>query len=543
MTSDSRQDHPLTRPLTVWGGPAAPDCLLTSLLRTAVAQPEAVAVVDDGTEFTYAGLHHWSLVIARLLTEHGVGAADRVAVTGPRSAAIVAAFLATVRTGATYVPLDPEYPARRLEHMLQDSGAKLLLHTGDRPKYDTAATTLRIPAPPSAAPRLEYTPDEAPIACSPDLPVYVIYTSGTTGWPKGVAVPHSCLDNMAAWQWNHSVRPDLRTGQFAPLNFDVWFQEVLGTLCGGGTLVIMPERLRRDPFELLSWLHQHHVERLFLPYLALNMLSMAASVEDSLDHLSLVEINTAGEQVVCTPPIRELFARLPGCRFNNHYGQSESAMVTAHTLDGPSDTWPSLPPIGTPLPGCELLIDPLDPAEPEVGELLVAGLPVSLGYLNQPELNAQRYIGAPPTPQGHTRAFRTGDLVRLDNGIVYFLSRRDHDVKIRGTRVNLLEIDAWLLDQDRVAEAVCVAVEAAGGTRSLRAVVTAEDPATPPDTRTLLAELATVLPPTSIPASLTVVDELPRTPSGKIDREQVHKQLTGTFTDAGRRPHQPARST
>ncbi|MFJ9033259.1 AMP-binding protein [Streptomyces sp. NPDC102274] len=537
MASDIRQDRPLTRPLTVWGGPAAPDCLLTSLRQTAAAQPDTVAVVDDGTEFTYAALHDWSLVIATLLTEHGVRAADRVAVTGPRSAAIVAAFLATVRTGATYVPLDPEYPARRLEHMLKDSGARILLHTGDRPGYDTAATTLRIPAPPSTPPRSADTVDQTPVACGPDLPVYVIYTSGTTGWPKGVAVPHSCLDNMAAWQWNHSVRPDLRTGQFAPLNFDVWFQEVLGVLCGGGTLVIMPERLRRDPFELLSWLHQHRIERLFLPYLALNMLSMAASAEGSLDHLSLVEINTAGEQVVCTPPIREFFARLPRCRFNNHYGQSESAMVTVHTLDGPSDTWPSLPPIGSPLPGCELLVDPLDPAEPEVGELLVAGLPVSLGYLNQPELNTRRYIAVPPTPQGHTRAFRTGDLVRLDEGIVHFLSRRDHDVKIRGTRVNLLEVDAWLLDQDHVAEAVCVAVEAAEGTRSLRAVVTAEDPAAPPDTRALLAGLATVLPPTSIPASLTVVAELPRTPSGKIDREQVHKQLAGTSADATHCPH------
>lgn len=534
MVSDTRQDRPTARPLTVWGGPTTHDCLLTSLRQTAAAQPDTVAVIDDGTEFTYSALHAWSRVIAGLLTEHGVSATDRVAVTGPRSAAIVAAFLATARTGATYVPLDPEYPARRLEHMLRDSGARVLLHTGDRPPYDTAATTLRIPDPPTTP---ADTADEGPVACAADLPVYVIYTSGTTGWPKGVAVPHSCLDNMAAWQWNHSVRPDLRTGQFAPLNFDVWFQEVLGTLCGGGTLVIMPEQLRRDPFELLGWLHQHRIERLFLPYLALNMLAMAASVEGSLDHLALAEINTAGEQVVCTPPIRELFARLPGCRFNNHYGQSESAMVTAHTLDGPSDAWPPLPPIGTPLPGCELLIDPVDPAEPEIGELLVAGLPVSLGYLNQPELNAQRYITVPPTPQGHTRAFRTGDLVRLDAGIIHFLSRRDHDVKIRGTRVNLLEVDAWLLDQDGVAEAVCVAVEAAEGTRSLRAVVTADDPAAPPDTRALLTGLAAVLPTASLPASITVVDALPRTPSGKIDREQVQKQLAGSPTESALRPH------
>jgi hypothetical protein len=336
----------------------------------------------------------------------------------------------------------------------------------------------------------------------------------------GIVSRRNCDDPC----FSSAIGEELDVDEWVPAEYSA-FQEILGTLCGGGTVAVVPESLRRDPFELLVWLTEQRIERLFLPYLALHMLSVAASTEESLDHLRLVEVNTAGEQVVCTPPIRELFARLPRCRLNNHYGQSESAMVTSHTLDGPSGTWPPLPPIGAPLPGCEPLIDPRDPAEPTVGELLVAGLPVSLGYLNQPALNAERFIAVEATPQGHTRAFRTGDLVRLDQDLVHFLSRIDHDVKVRGVRVNLLEVDAWLLDQPGIVEAACVLVEAGEGARTLRAAVILEDGQTL-DREELLTRLADVLPAVSVPASITALSELPRTPSGKIDRTEVARRIS-----------------
>ncbi|WP_440900097.1 AMP-binding protein [Actinosynnema sp.] len=492
---------------TLWGGAADPPCLLEALAEH--RRSERVAVVDGERSFTYARLHGWVGEIAHLLAARGVGPGDRVAVTGARGAEVVAAFLAVAAVGAAYVPLDASYPPRRLAHMLADSAASLVLSAGD------AYVESAVPIPEPGAGR-----EHPAVACAPDLPVYVIYTSGSTGWPKGVALPHSCVDNMAEWQRTHSPRPDLRTAQFAPLNFDVWFQEVLGTLGGGGTLLIVPEELRQDPFELLDWLVEHRVERLFLPNVALNMLALAASAEESLAGLALVEVNTAGEQLLCTPAIRALFARLPGCRLTNHYGQSESAMVTSHVLTGPSSSWPSLPPIGVPLPGTELLVDPVDPATPEVGELLVAGLPLALGYLNQEELNAARYTAVPTTPHGHERAFRTGDLVRVERGVVQFLSRLDHDVKIRGYRVNPLEVDAWLLEQPGVAAAVCVVVETGEGARGLRAAVTPERGAEL-DVSALMGALEAVLPAHSVPQSVTVLPELPRTPSGKVDREAV----------------------
>ncbi|MGI5426027.1 AMP-binding protein [Streptomyces sp. CA-179760] len=504
---------------SLWGGPAEPECLLHGLARTAAERPDAPALVDGETRLSYAELWAWTAGLAATLTGHGVGPGSRVAVTGERGARTVAALLATLAVGATYVPLDSSYPQSRLTFMLRDSGASMLLHDGPRPSFAEGIPTHEIGGP-SAGDVTGFHP----VACHPDLPVYTIYTSGSTGQPKGVTIQHSCLDNMVTWQRTDSVRPDLRTAQFAPLNFDVCFQEILGTLCGGGTLVIVPETLRRDAFRFLDWLVDQRIERLFLPYVALHMLAVAASVQDGEPGLSLLEVNTAGEQMLCTPPIQELFKALPGARLGNHYGQSESAMVSSYVLPAEPGEWPLLPPIGRPLPGCEMLVDPADPADPATGELLVAGLPVSLGYLDRPELNAERFVTVERTPHGHTKAFRTGDLVRIEDGLVYFLSRLDHDVKIRGIRVNLLEIEAVLMQQDGVATAVCVALELVPGSRQLRAAVTLDpDGPEPGDLRARLAEL---LPEASVPVSVAVLPGLPRTPSGKIDRDSVAKSLS-----------------
>lgn len=512
---------------SLWGGPADPPCLLEALATTAAARPGEIAVHDDGHELTYRDLTRWTSHIGALLMDHGIRPGDRVAITGSRGAATVAAMLATVGVGATYVPLDADYPVRRLEYMNSDSGAKLLLFADREPAFAAGVPSLRIPPVPGQPSAGTSSDTTLPWQlCRADLPIYIIYTSGSTGLPKGVVLPHRCIDNMAEWQRSHSVRPDLRTAQFAPLNFDVWFQEVLGTLGGGGTLVIMPEPLRRDAIALLDWLAAHRIERLFLPYVALHMLTAAAAAMDSLDGLALQEVNIAGEQLVCTATIRDFFRRLPGCRLNVHYGQSESAMVTVHTLTGPPQDWPTLPPIGQPLPGCEVFIDPIDHGEPAVGELLVAGLPLSACYLNQPSLTATRYIPVGPTRHGRNRAFRTGDLVRVEDEVIHFIGRADNEVKIRGIRVNPLEVDACLLEQPGVAEAVCVPIEIAEGSRQLRAAVTLDEKAAF-DVERAFAALTELLPSQAVPVSITVLPELPRTPSGKTDRKAVAQTLAG----------------
>ena len=532
MTDESSAPMSGSEIHSLWGGESDVRCLLESFAETVRTREDEIAVCDDEHELTYGRLATWAGQIGDLLADRGIRPGDRVAVTGPRNAAAVAAMLGTVNLGAVYVPLDADYPVRRLEHMAADSEAGLLLFSGGEPVFGTAAEAVRIPpAPDRTDPEAVAAPPRQ--SCRPDLPVYVIYTSGSTGVPKGVALPHRCIDNMAAWQWRHSVRPDLRTAQFAPLNFDVWFQEVLGTLCGGGTLVVMPESLRRDPFALLDWLAENRIERLFLPCVALHMLAVAAEAVDSLEDIALAEVNTAGEQLVCTPPVRELFRRLPACRLNNHYGQSESAMVTVHTLEGPSDGWPALAPIGRPLPNCEVLVAPVDAGDPSVGELLVAGAPLSAGYLNQPALNAERYVVLDETPHGHHRAFRTGDLVRVEGDTLHFLSRIDHEVKIRGVRVNPLEVDACLLEQPGIVEAVTVVVDVAEGSRQLRSAVTVDAGAREFDHATVLKSLGEVLPEQFIPVSITVLPDLPRTPSGKADRDAVAALLARSARDRG----------
>jgi D-alanine--poly(phosphoribitol) ligase subunit 1 len=506
---------------------------------TAAARPDDVAVRDEGQELTYHDLTVWTRHITALLVDHGIRPGDRVAITGSRSAAIVAAMLATVYAGATYVPLDADYPVKRLEYMTTDSGAKLLLFAGGEPAFAAGLRSLRIPPAPgrlaAGTSSDAAMPWQSRQACQADLPVYIIYTSGSTGLPKGVVLPHRCIDNMAAWQRGHSVRPDLRTAQFTPLNFDVWFQEVLGTLCGGGTLVIMPESLRRDAIALLDWLADHQIERLFLPYVALNMLTAAAAAADSLDGLVLREVNIGGEQLVCTATIRDFFRRLPGCRLNIHYGQSESAMVSAHTLTGPPEGWPTLPPVGSPLPGCEVFVDSVDHGEPVVGELLVAGLPLSTCYLNQPGLTAARYVPLDHTRHGN-RAFRTGDLVRVEDGVIHYVGRADNEVKIRGIRVNPLEVDACLLEQPGVTEAVCVPIEIAEGSRQLRAAVIVDEEEAAFDVGRAFAALTELLPGQAVPVSITVLPELPRTPSGKADRKAVARTLADLHLQGHEQP-------
>lgn len=505
----------------LWGGPAQPPCALKSFERSVRLRPAALAIADSEWRLTYSDLSAWIARITRLLGEAGIVPGDMVAVTGPRCAALVAAMWAVVGVGATYLPLDSNYPRKRLARMLADSGAKILLHAGPDPGIP-APRRARIPEWSEADPTAGSGPTF--VTCSPDVPVYVIYTSGSTGQPKGVALPHSCIDNMAHWQQHHSVRQNMRTAQFAPLNFDIWFQEVLSTLCGGGSLVIMPEALRQDPIELVDWLAREGIERLFLPCVALHMLATAATAYHSLGNLALREINTAGEQLVCTPAIRDFFHRVPRCRLNNHYGQSESHTVSVHTLAGRSSSWPALSPIGLPLPGCEILLDTAEPGDQRIGELLVAGLPLSLGYLNQPELNSQRFVRVRPTAHGHTRAFRTGDLVSVEDGMMRFLGRIDDEVKIRGFRVNPLEVEACLGKQPGVVEAICVPVNLGAGSRQLRAAVTIAttgdfDPAA------ALAALREELPSHSVPPSISVLPAMPRTQSGKIDRAEIARLL------------------
>ncbi|NJL58340.1 MAG: amino acid adenylation domain-containing protein, partial [Desulfobacteraceae bacterium] len=299
---------------------------------------------------------------------------------------------------------------------------------------------------------------ENPENCSsPETLAYLIYTSGSTGKPKGIEMPHRALVNLI--QWQSRISGAAKTLQFAPISFDVSFQEIFSTLCSGGTLVMMPPALRRDPKALPDFLKRKEIRRLFLPPAALQQLAMAATDSDIL--LSdLRDVITAGDQLQITPAVEDFFSNLPECRLHNHYGPSETHVVTAFTLTGSPSAWSRLPSIGKAIDNHRiyLLDDTLQqvPAG-NIGELYVGGIGLARGYVNRPDLTQARFI---PNPYGTGRLYKTGDLAReMPDGNLEFLGRSDHQVKIRGFRIEPGEIETLLSQHPMVREAAVAAYE------------------------------------------------------------------------------------
>jgi amino acid adenylation domain-containing protein len=341
--------------------------------------------------------------------------------------------------------------------MLENAQAPLLLtqsHLADRL--------------PSAAQRICLDSDWPAIAqystANPDSDLtldhlaYVIYTSGSTGKPKGVAMPHRPLVNLLLWQLQESaVGAGAKTLQFTPISFDVSFQEIFSTLAAGGTLVLISEQTRRDPIDLLQLLNHAGIERLFLPYVALQHLAEAAT-RTAIAPAQLREVITAGEQLRITSAIAHWFEQMPHCTLHNHYGPSESHVVTAFKLSGSPKDWATLPPIGHPIFQAEIHLldaDQRPVADGVAGELYIGGVSLARGYLNRPDLTAERFISH---PQG--RLYKTGDLARyLPNGAIEYLGRIDQQVKVRGFRIEPGEVEAVLEQHPAVRESVVIVRE------------------------------------------------------------------------------------
>ncbi|PJE94190.1 hypothetical protein CUT44_28285 [Streptomyces carminius] len=500
-----------------------------AVARTARLLPDGLAVVDGGRRLTYAALQAAADSLARWLVARGL-AGKRVGIRLERSADALVAVLAVLRAGGACVPIDPALPAERAALMIRDSGAAALLTGGE-------AATGPVPVPPGVPTLLladAPSPADAPTAPSAALPsvtpddlAYVVYTSGSTGRPKGVAMPHRSLAALVAWQCRSSGAVDgTRTLQFAPLGFDVAFQEIFSTWASGGTLVLVPDAVRGDPHRVLDLVERHSAERLFLPYVALQQLaSYAVAVGRRAD--SLREVITSGEELYVTPAIREFFAGCPRARLENQYGPSETHVVTAHRLTGAPAAWPDRPPIGRPVPGSRVhILDGRLRPRPvgAVGEICVAGDGVALGYLSDEAAHTRRFVPDPPDlsapspgPSPSGLLYRTGDLGRfLADGTVQFLGRSDDQVKIRGYRVEPGEAEAALKAVPGVTEAVVVVDGTGPEERRLAACFTGT---ADPDRvhRTLRDRLPHYL----VPSRPVRVPALPRTASGKTDRAAV----------------------
>ncbi|HEX8117253.1 MAG TPA: condensation domain-containing protein, partial [Pyrinomonadaceae bacterium] len=353
------------------------------------------------------------------------------------------------------------------------------------------------------------------------------YTSGSTGRPKGVAMIHRALCNLLHWQLRDlPLIQGPRTLQFASLNFDVSFQEIFSAWCAGGALVLISEEVRQDAERLWEVIRRHEVERLFLPYVALQHL--ASVCEDLPDApTSLRRIITAGEQLKITPPVERLFGRLEGCALQNQYGPTESHVVTSHTLNGTPDSWPRLPPIGRPVANTQVYVltgegMQIAPAG-VVGEVYIGGEALARGYLRRPGLTAERFVPNPYGREAGARLYKTGDLGRYrPDGEIEYLGRSDQQVKIRGYRIEPGEIESVLNRHEAVAESAVVVRENARGEKVLAAYVVARDgQAGRPRVEQLREHLKQALPPYMMPSVFMTLAELPLTPSGKLDRRAL----------------------
>jgi len=483
--------------------------------------PHTVAVVFDYEKLTYQQLNQRANQLAHYLQRLGVKPETLVGIFMERSLEMVVALLAILKAGAAYVPIDPSYPPDRLAYMLADAQVYLLLTTGKLLKTDSEIAHL---AQGYTVIDLDSEWDKISISqTSKDNPVssvqlhnlaYVLYTSGSTGKPKGVMMEHLPLINLIDWHLHHRITP-AKTLQFAPLSFDISFHEIFSTWCSGGTLVLISEEQRRNPEALFNVILTQEIEKIYLPFAALQQLAKIAKGRS----LPLREIMTAGEQLVIVPVIAE-FLQKSGCILHNHYGATECQDVTAFTLPKNVKDWQILPPIGRPIQNTQIYI--LDQSYQVVpigdeGELYIGGQGIARGYFNRPDLTQERFIA---NPFGSGRLYKTGDLGRyLPDGNIQHLGRADGQIKLRGFRIELGEIEGLLSQNPIVHECAVILREDVPGNRRLVAYVVLSREAVTNDLELILHRyLRDNLPDYMVPTAIVFLERMPLTPTGKLDR-------------------------
>ncbi|MGY1496087.1 amino acid adenylation domain-containing protein [Streptomyces sp. QTS52] len=485
-----------------------PGTTLAAAFEAQVARsPQATAVVYEGETLTYRELDTRAGELARRLTARGAGPGTVVAVAVPRSAELMVALLGVLKAGGAYLPVDVDYPADRVAHMLADSGAETVVTTSaTAPQLPVGHALLLLDAESEAGPE--------PLPAHPDDPAYLIYTSGSTGRPKGVVVTHRAIVNRLAWMQDaYGLTAGDRVLQKTPASFDVSVWEFFWALCEGAAVVLARPDGHRDPAYLAGLIREQGVTALhFVPSMLEAFLQSDEITADPAWAASLRNVFSSGEALPGAAAAR--WRELTGVPLHNLYGPTEAAVdVTYHPYDGiPGTTVP----IGRPVwnTGLRVLDSCLRPVPEGVpGELYLTGVQLARGYHARPELTAERFVADPYGEPG-ARMYRTGDLVRRRaDGVIEYLGRTDRQVKIRGNRIELGEIEAALSRQPAVAQS---AVTVNGG-QLVAYVVPARDADAPPPAE-LQAVLAQELPAAVIPAAYVVLDALPLTPSGKLDR-------------------------
>ncbi len=435
-----------------------------------------------------------------------------IAVSCARSFEAVINVLAILKAGKTYLPVDFDQPNQRIASILAAAGVKTGIESD--PTHDFSSVGVL-----SLHGREDADQQEAVVS---DL-AFVLFTSGSTGVPKGVCMPHAALINLVQWQAvNSGSGPGFHTLHFAKLTFDVSFQEIFCTLSTGGILHLAEDATLRDPYLLLQLIDRNQVNRIFLPFIALQGLANAASTY-GLFPSSLREIMTAGEQLKISDAVKKLFLGLENCTLFNQYGPTESHVVTQLKLTGHPGNWEALPTIGTPISNVGILL--LDGegksilTEPgQEGEICIYGVCLAEGYLNQPELTKEKFIGFEMEDGSFIKIYKTGDLgTWTSTGEVSYIGRRDDQVKINGFRVELGEVEMQASQLSGIAECAVITELLEDGQKYLALYYVTNGSGV--DEKSIKVHLETLLPSYMVPIRYVKLDVFPKTTSGKIDRK------------------------
>ncbi len=485
----------------------------------AARSPERIAIIGDGEPVRYAELEQRSEHIANYLRARGIRPGTRIGLYAQRSGDSIGAMIGILKAGAAYVPFDPSYPPKLLKFIYHDCAPVLLLaqkslleQSAESRFWDGEAIDIHGDFDDVAPPTVAFA------AVDRDAPAYIMYTSGSTGHPKGVLVPHRGVVRLVIDNPFALMGPEQVHLQLAPLAFDASTFEIWGALLHGGTLAILP-----DPHpsldDIANAIQRHGVTTLWLTAGLFHLM-----VEHRLDGLKPLRQLLAGGDVLSPPHVSKALQALPDCQIINGYGPTENTTFTCCyriprgiDISGPV-------PIGRAIAHTQVYV--LDESgkavvDGEEGELYAGGDGVALGYLNRPELTAERFVVDPFDPAGPGLMYRTGDRVRRRaDGNFEFLGRVDRQVKISGKRVELDEVEACIRRCGLVDDAAVTCPEVRIGVRKIYAYVKSTRD---PDglIQELRAALRQELPEHMVPASIVVLAALPLTPTGKVDRTRL----------------------
>ena len=500
-----------SRVLETWNGVRTPELPFVPVARLFEEQarltPGALALVCGNEKLTYAELDAEASKIAACLRSRGAGPETVVGLSLERSAQMIVALWGILKSGAAFLPLDPSYPDERLAFMRDDAGAGLVL------TKETFAEAVGVPGPARFDPLPLFAENLA----------YIIYTSGSTGKPKGVLITQGALSRHARDVAAHfGLTSRDRELQFASLNFDAGLEQVIAPLITGATLYVRDELWSAREF------HRKIIE------LGLTVVNVPPAywqrwVEEvaaspSLGRPASLRLVIVGGDAM-TPETLRLWAGSPlaGIRLLNAYGPTETT-ITAATYEALEGSLARVP-IGRPLPNrtAPVLDRAGNPAPAGVpGELFLGGAGLARGYLNRPDVTAERFVPDPFSGTPGARLYRTGDLARYrPDGVIEFLGRIDQQVKIRGFRIELGEIEAVLAGQPEIRHCHVMAREDTPGDKRLVAYVVPQPGAAPLDEAGILARLKRQLPDFMLPSDVVLLDALPLTPGGKLDRRAL----------------------